>query len=331
MTKTAWERAYDAVGAALRDGDIPRADDALSMLWREAEARGVDELVANTHFTEGRVHDAARRFERAEASFVAALDLDRALGRAPGVIADVFHSLGIVRRNLGDDDGALDAFRNEVELLREADSPHLTSALCSLGGQLLHMGRLELALTAYQSAEAAAEGRQVPLHEVAKAYLGQGEALRQSKRYQEAYQRLAIVTRLGARAAQPWPALVDVVARAWQLIGVLCRYAFVEREAMAAAAFWYAAELGEPEVAARARAELRTLQEAQDLEGDPFRYRVVHREDGWMILAAADGALLQASAERMVGEDLAIWDEVDVELDGLEVLSVGKSAGKPRG
>lgn len=98
---TRWEKAYASFKRALAAGDLGDAEQHLARMWHEAEEREDDALRANTHFQEGRLHDAAGRFELAEAAFAAALAIDSALGRGPRAIADVWHSLGIVRSNLG--------------------------------------------------------------------------------------------------------------------------------------------------------------------------------------------------------------------------------------
>lgn len=294
-------------------------------MWHEAEEREDDALRSNTHFQEGRLHDAAGRFELAEAAFAAALAIDSALGRGPRAIADVWHSLGIVRSNLGRREDALEAFRMQLQLVREAGSFLETSVLNTIGSELLQMGRIDEALMSFEDAVDAAREHEVPLHDLATAYFGQGEALRQSKQFVDAYLKLVVVTRQAALASELWPELADVVARAWFIIGIIASRALVNRAPLAAAAFWYAAATGTPQVAARAREELAEMPERQYLVGDPRRYRVLYKEDDKLTVAAAKGPLLDTFTTFVVGPEVSLWDIVDLELDNLQVVSIRRA------
>lgn len=99
----------------------------------------------------------------------------------------------------------------------------------------------------------------------------------------------------------------------------------MNRAPLPAAAFWYAAAIGTPQVAARAREELAEMPERQYLVGDPRRYRVLYKEDDKLTVAAAKGPLLDTFTTFVVGPEVSLWDIVDLELDNLQVVSIRRA------
>ena len=137
---------------ALRRGEQVQAGAMLDEPWRQAQAQDEPGIIANSHFTTGRVHHAVGRFEAAEEAFPAALEIDLTLSRSSVGLAEVHHSLGIVRANRGNQQGALESYRQAVELARELQPFHITDSLNAVAGQLLRMGRLDDSLSTYQEA-----------------------------------------------------------------------------------------------------------------------------------------------------------------------------------
>ena len=316
-----WSQLNGAVKSAIASGDLASAEPLLTSLWNETQLRDDQELLCNTHFTEGLLRDAQHRLQEAEAAFQAALSLDIQLhGRSHASVADTLHSLGIVRARRGDHPGAVAAYQQAVEVHRTTQKFHLTRTLNTLGRQLTESERLPDAVAAFEEAFAAAE-RLTPVHDVAGALLGLGEALRRSKRFTEAVSRFAMATQLSR--PKMWPELTTRIARAWYNLGIVARYALRDCQVMAAVAFWYAGVIGaaEPELRERAAKELSELPERALAHGDPAAFRVVSVDPGGIThLASAQRGLFHFAGP----VEAALGEVVAVTLDGFAVRKVSR-------
>lgn len=317
---TEWLDLDKAVKAAIAARDLDEADRLLPALAQEAAQRGEPQLVCNTHFTTGLVRDAQGRLADAEEAFSSALALDEKLhGGDHTAVSDTLNSIGIVRTRRGDHEGALAAYRRAAEITRARRPFQLTLALCAVGARLLHLQRFDEALAIYD--EAIAHGRtdaKTPHQDGARAFLGAGEVLRQSKRFPEAFAKLAMATQM----ARPnmWPKLADCVTRAWYTLGIVSRYALQNCSAQAAFAFWFAGQPGAPaDVVRAASTELERLPEAALCTGDPAAFRLVYRDaDGNVHVASAAHGLFHV----LQPVEAELGDVVDVELDGFRAVRV---------
>lgn len=315
-----WQEINDAVKAALKRGALDEADRLLVALHAEANRRGEAELVCNSHFTEGAVRDAQGRLDEAEAAFLAALQLDEEIRGADHIaVSDTLNSIGIVRARRDDREGALEAFQRSADIVRVKRPFRLTDALTAVGMQLLKLERFDEALDAYEEAIACARAEpKTPHADSARALLGAGEVLRQSRRFPEAMGRLAMATQMAR--PEMWPKLADCVTRAWYTLGIVSRYGLKYCEMQAAVSFWYAAQPGAaPEVSRVAEEQLESMPERTRCEGDPKSFRLVYRDpdDNIHVASAAYGLhhLRQPT-------DAALGDVVEVTFDGARVRSV---------
>lgn len=274
-----WLELNNALKAAIKRGALDEADALLPQLQAEARRRGEPELACNTSFTEGLLRDAQGRHQEAEDAFTTALRIDEKLrGPDHATVAETLNSIGIVRSKRGDLEGALDAYRRAAGIVRVKQPFRAAEALCSVGARLLKLERFEEALATYEDALASARAEpKTPHAELANALLGAGETLRQSRRYPEAFSRLAMATQTARR--DMWPRLADVVTRAWYTLGVVSRHGLQGCATQAAFAFWYATQSGAAgDVARAATAQLATMPERVACEGDPSRFRLLYRD-----------------------------------------------------
>lgn len=320
-----WSELNQATKQAIARRELSAAERLLVSLWREARQRDERELIGNTHFTEGLLRDAQSQLAESEAAFQAALQIDIELhGKTHVSVSDTLHSLGIIRSRRGDDEGALTAYRQAVEIHRTVQKFQLTRRLNILAGKLLAMERYEPALDAFTEAFARAKNEPLtPVQDAASALLGAGEALRRSKRFPEALSRFAMATQLGR--PKMWPELTACMARAWYNLAIVSRYALQSCAAMAAVAYWYAATLSNavPELHEKATSALSELPEKVLAHGDPNDFRLVY--------ADAQDNVHVASAQRGLfyfkGKvDAALGEVVKVTLEGYDVKQIERSA-----
>lgn len=318
--ETTWTKLKNEITAALRRGAHDDAERLLVALHAEAKVRAEPELVCNTWFTEGLVRDAQRRFDEAERAFATALQMDEKL-RGPDhpSAAETLHSLGIVRNNRGDHAGALDAYRRAAAILRVRRPFQVADALTAVAGQLIKLGRLDEAVSTYDDAIAAARAEpKTPLADGTKAFLGAGEALRQSRRFPEAFARLATATQTSS--PKMWPQLTDLVTRAWYTLGIVSRHGLQGATTQAAFAFWYATQPGAARaVRDAATAQLAELPERTLCTGDPATFRLVYRDAADNLHVASFAHGLHHLRQPL---DVVLGAPVDVTLEDRRAVAV---------
>lgn len=316
-----WKDLNKALHAAIDRGDLGEAERLLEALWADARRREDPNAACDTHFTEGVLRDAQRRFDDAEAAFSAALALDRRLrGPRHASTAETLYSIAIVCARRGDRERAIAAYTEAADIFRATRPYRVPRCLHRIGAQLLALDRTDDALDRFVAAErAAAANRLTPLHDHAAALHGVGEALRLSGRYPEAFGALVRVTRVASRTM--WPELADTVARAWYGLGLVSRH-LKGAQAQAAFAFWYATVHATAELRREAEAKLATLPDRELAGGDPAQFRVVYRDEGGNIhVASAVRGLYHVRTDM----ELALGDIVDVALRGHAVQAIRMS------
>lgn len=320
--KTPWQILNEKVLAAARARDFETADARLTELQALTEERGENELRCNALFTEGIVRDAEERYADAENAFTGALALDVALhGENHGAVADTWNSIALVRRNAGNLEGALDAFRKAADIRRAVQPFALADALVRVGWALFRLGRYEDSLQAHEEALAVARTEEkTPVHAYAEAWLGAGEAHRVLKQFGLAFGSFATATQLASTKMAP--KLQDLVARAWWSLGFVSRHTLKGCGPQAAVAFGYARDLGDDAIAERAEKELSGMTETEQALATPEAqgFRVVYSDPAKGIhhVAAAHRGLYIFRGPL----DAAVGAPVEVELQGYEVTAI---------
>ena len=309
-----WKDKRGEVVRAIRE---KRLDDAETLFGELREiAREITDprVEADERFTEGLLRDAQGRHEEAEGAFTAALELDRKLkGERHPAVGESLHSLAIVRSRRGDHEGAVERYRASLAIFRESRAGHVPNVLGSIGYELLTLERLDDALEAFEEAERVARtDAKIPLHDLARALVGAGEALRREKRWVASFSKFATCTQLATSAM--WPRLAREVAGAWLGLGVVSRYALANAQVQAAHAFWFASIVGEGEAKQKAVAQLEMMTDAtSSIGGDPARLRVVYADGaGNVHVASSTAGLRHVRTERQlaVAEILADDDAI---------------------
>jgi tetratricopeptide (TPR) repeat protein len=277
-----WSEKRKALAAAIDERRFEDAERIFGELQALTREQTDPRFEADERFAEGMLRDAQGRFDEAEAAFRAALALDRRhRGERHSAVGDTLHSIAIVQGRRGDHAGALESYRASLEIFQASQSTHVPGVLCSIGGQLLALGREDEALEAFEDAEKVArESEKIPRHDLARALVGAGEALRRSKQWVPAFTKFATCTKLATSSM--WPKLAREVAGAWLGLGVVSRYALRNTQEQAAYAFWFASVVGgNGEARDKANAQLETMDEAVRAiaTGDPEQLRVVYRDD----------------------------------------------------
>lgn len=274
---TTWFEANKALKERLHAGDLDGAQALLDGVWQLARGEPLDEC--NTHFTEGMLRDAQRRYDEALAAFEAALKLDvRLRGEHHPGVADTLHSIAIVQWHRGQHEASLEAQRREAAVVEKSQRFRLAATLTDLGSRLVQLKRLEEAEAVLQDAlKAAASEKLTPAHDVATAFVVLSETLRQRKEFHRA---LSMATAATQQARPKMSAqLADAVGKAWFTIGVLSQHAFQTSRAQAALAYWFSSEMGDGAVRERARAALETLPERIVCRGDPNVFRILWSDE----------------------------------------------------